>query len=86
MKGLIEYLKRFLTRSKVSSTDSDAGSTKSTDSLSDVSWKHHIAYVFVFIVIYNFIIIPVLALLGVVLPPVPLPEVWKLLSVIITGS
>ncbi|WP_391487820.1 hypothetical protein [Leclercia tamurae] len=71
MKGLIEYLKRFLTRSNVSSTDSDAGSTKSTDSLSDVSWKHHIAYVFVFIVIYNFIIIPVLALFGVVLPPVP---------------
>jgi len=86
MKGLIEYLKRFLTRSNVSSTDSDAGSTKSTDSLSDVSWKHHIAYVFVFIVIYNFIIIPVLALFGVILPPVPLGEVWKLLGVIITGS
>lgn len=86
MKGLIEYLKRFLTGSNVSSTDSDAGSTKSTDSLSDVSWKHHIAYVFVFIVIYNFIIIPVLALFGVILPPVPLGEVWKLLGVIITGS
>jgi len=86
MKGLIEYLKRFLTRSNVSSTDSDACSTKSTDSLSDVNWKHHIAYVFVFIVIYNFIIIPVLALFGVVLPPVPLGEVWKLLGVIISGS
>lgn len=86
MKGLIEYLKRFLTRSNVSSTNSDAGSTKSTDSLSDVSWKHHIAYVFVFIVIYNFIIIPVLALFGVVLPPVPLGELWKLLGVIIGGT
>ena len=83
MKGLIEYLKRFLTRSNVSSTDTG---TKSTDRLSEVNWKHHIAYVFVFIVIYNFIIIPVLALFGVVLPPVPLGEVWKLLGVIIGGS
>lgn len=86
MKGLIEYLKRFLTRSNVSSTDSDSGSTKSTNSLSDVSWKHHIAYVFVFIVIYNFVIIPVLALFGVVLPPVPLGEVWRLLEVILGGG
>ncbi|UYM56768.1 hypothetical protein [Leclercia adecarboxylata] len=83
MKGLIEYLKRFLTGS---GTDTGTDTTKNTDSLSDVSWKHHIAYVFVFIVIYNFIIIPILALFGVVLPPVPLGEVWKLLGVIITGS
>lgn len=81
MKGLIEYLKRFLTGS-----GTDAGITKSTDSLSDVNWKHHIAYVFVFIVIYNFIILPVLALFGIVLPSVPLGEVWKLLGVIISGN
>lgn len=86
MKGVIEYLKRFLTRSNVSSTDMGTDTTKNTDRLSDVSWKHHIAYVFVFIVFYNFIIIPVLALFGVVLPPVPLGEVWKLLGLIITGS
>jgi len=84
MKGLIEYLKRFLTRSNVSSTD--AGSTKSTDSLSDVNWKHHIAYVFVFILIYNFIIIPVLALFGLIVPMIPLDEVWKVLIILIGGS
>ncbi len=83
MKGLIEYLKRFLSRS---GTDSGTETAKNTDRLSDVSWKHHIAYVFVFIVFYNLIIIPVLAFFVVVLPPVPLGEVWKLLSVIIGGS
>ena len=82
MKGLIEYLKRFLTGSGNVNTDN----TKNTDKLTDVNWKHHIANVFVFIVIYNFIIIPVLALFSIVLPPVPLGEVWKLLGVIIGGS
>ncbi|WP_347115595.1 hypothetical protein AAHB66_06620 [Leclercia sp. S52] len=83
MKGLIEYLKRFLTGS---GTNSDDGTAKTTDRLSDVNWKHHIAYVFVFIVIYNFIIIPVLALLGIIVPLIPLDEVWKILIILIGGS
>lgn len=80
MKGLIKYLKHFLTGSGGRGVDT---STESTDKL---TWKYRLAYVFVFIVIYNFIIIPVLTLFGVMLPPVPLEEVWKLLGMIVNGG
>ena len=53
----------------------------------DSSWKHYIAYVFVFLIMYNYVIIPVvLVVFGVYLPPVVLDDVIKMLVLILSGT
>jgi hypothetical protein len=53
----------------------------------DTSWKRYIAYVFVFLIVYNYVIIPVvLAVFGVWLPPVVLDDVIKMLVLILSGT
>lgn len=53
----------------------------------DGTWKHYIAYVFVFLIVYNYIIAPVvLAAFGVWLPPVVLDDVIKMLVLILSGT
>ena len=53
----------------------------------DTSWKHYIAYVFVFLIVYNYVIIPVvLSVFGVWLPPVVLDDVIKMLVLILSGT
>jgi len=50
------------------------------------TWRQLLGYVLTFIVFYNYVIIPVLVLFGVVLPPIPLADVWKVLIILIGGS
>jgi len=53
----------------------------------DNTWKHYIAYVFVFLIVYNYVIAPVvLAVFGVWLPPVVLDDVIKMLVLILSGT
>ncbi|MCZ6412885.1 hypothetical protein [Cronobacter sakazakii] len=47
------------------------------------TWRQGLGWVLTFVVLWNFVIIPVLAAFGVVLPPVPLDEVWKVLVILI---
>ncbi|CAI1551954.1 MULTISPECIES: hypothetical protein [Serratia] len=50
------------------------------------TWRQALGYVLTFIVAWNYVILPVLAVCGVVLPPIPLDDVWRVLIVLIGGS
>lgn len=50
------------------------------------TWRQALGYVLTFIVFYNYVGIPLLALYGVLLPAIPLDEVWKILILLIGGS
>ncbi|WP_419058949.1 hypothetical protein [Kluyvera georgiana] len=50
------------------------------------TWRSFLGYTLTFIILWNFVVIPVLALFGVLLPPVPLDQVWKVLLVLIGSS
>lgn len=50
------------------------------------TWRQGLGWVLTFVVLWNFVIIPVMAAFGIVLPPVPLDEVWKVLVILIGGS
>ncbi|MCL7887721.1 hypothetical protein [Klebsiella pneumoniae] len=41
------------------------------------TWRQGLGWVLTFIILWNYVIVPVLALCGVVLPIVPLDEIWK---------
>ncbi|EPH2854233.1 hypothetical protein P5G89_20355 [Serratia nevei] len=50
------------------------------------TWRQALGYVLTFIIAWNYVILPVLAVCGVVLPPIPLDDVWRVLIVLIGGS
>lgn len=50
------------------------------------TWRHGLGWVLTIVVLWNFLIIPVLAAFGVMLPPLSLDEVWKLLVILIGGT
>ncbi len=88
VKGLISKLAGLLTGKQNTATaagDSTKVEGQTSGKVQDNKWKHYIAYVFVGIVVYNVMVIPVLALFGIVLPPVVLDEVWKILVILLSG-
>ncbi|MDP8730168.1 hypothetical protein [Serratia marcescens] len=50
------------------------------------TWRQALGYVLTFIVAWNYVILPVLLVCGVVLPPIPLDDVWRVLIVLIGGN
>ncbi|MBW5842466.1 hypothetical protein H0I54_11645 [Yersinia kristensenii] len=50
------------------------------------TWRQALGYALTFIVFYNFVVIPLLALCGIPLPIVPLDDVWKVLIILIGGG
>lgn len=50
------------------------------------TWRQALGYVLTFIVAWNYVILPVLLVCGVVLPPIPLDDVWRVLIVLIGGG
>jgi uncharacterized membrane protein len=51
------------------------------------TWRQALGYVLTFIVAWNYIVIPILGVcFGVVLPPIPLQDVWRVLIMLIGGS
>lgn len=50
------------------------------------TWRQALGYILTFIVFYNYIVIPILAVFGVVLPTIPLTEVWKVLILLVAGG
>ncbi|MEL5234094.1 hypothetical protein PTR36_01340 [Serratia bockelmannii] len=50
------------------------------------TWRQALGYVLTFIVAWNYVILPVLGVCGVLLPPIPLDDVWRVLIVLIGGS
>ncbi|CQI92522.1 Uncharacterised protein [Yersinia rohdei] len=42
------------------------------------SWRNYMGYACVIIILWNFIMIPVLALFGVVLPIIPLEQIFRI--------
>lgn len=50
------------------------------------TWRQGLGWVLTFIILWNYVIVPVLALCGVVIPIVPLDEIWKVLIILIGGS
>lgn len=50
------------------------------------TWRQALGYVLTFMVAWNYVAIPVLALFGIVLPTIPLADVWKVLIILIGGS
>ncbi|WP_072271348.1 hypothetical protein [Serratia marcescens] len=41
------------------------------------TWRQALGYVLTFIIAWNYVILPVLLVCGVVLPPIPLDDVWR---------
>lgn len=50
------------------------------------TWRQGLGWVLTFIILWNYVIVPVLLLFGIVLPIVPLDEIWKVLIILIGGS
>jgi len=50
------------------------------------TWRQGLGWVLTFIVFYNYVVIPLLALCGFVLPSIPLDEVWRVLIILIGGN
>ncbi|WP_460216810.1 hypothetical protein [Escherichia coli] len=50
------------------------------------TWRQGLGWVLTFIILWNYVIVPVLAICGVVLPIVPLDEIWKVLIILIGGT
>lgn len=50
------------------------------------TWRQALGYVLTFIVAWNYVAIPVLALFGLVLPTIPLADVWRVLIILIGGN
>ncbi|WP_235234501.1 hypothetical protein [Mangrovibacter sp. MFB070] len=50
------------------------------------TWRQMLGYVLTFIVFYNYVVIPIFALMGLVFPAIPLDEVWKVLIILIGGG
>ncbi|SJZ36404.1 Phage terminase, large subunit GpA [Pantoea eucalypti] len=50
------------------------------------TWRQALGYILTFIVFYNYVVIPILAVFGVVLPTIPLTEVWKVLTLLVGGG
>lgn len=50
------------------------------------TWRQALGYVLTFIVAWNYVILPILLVCGVVLPPIPLDDVWRVLIVLIGGN
>jgi len=50
------------------------------------TWRQALGYILTFIVFYNYVVIPILAVFGVVLPTIPLTEVWKVLILLVGGG
>lgn len=50
------------------------------------TWRQGLGWVLTFIILWNYVIVPVLALCGVVLPIVPLDEIWKVLILLVGGA
>ena len=50
------------------------------------TWRQGLSWVLTFIIFYNYVVIPLLALSGVLLPAIPLDQVWKVLIILIGGS
>ncbi|MDX6042782.1 hypothetical protein [Scandinavium lactucae] len=49
------------------------------------TWRQGLGWVLTFIILWNYVIVPVLLLFGIVLPIVPLDEIWKVLIILIGG-
>ncbi|MEI7342215.1 hypothetical protein WCT87_12105 [Pectobacterium brasiliense] len=47
------------------------------------TWRQGLGWVLTFIILWNYVMVPLLLLMGVVLPVLPLDEVWKVLLVLI---
>ncbi|KMJ14037.1 hypothetical protein [Serratia marcescens] len=50
------------------------------------TWRQALGYVLTFIIAWNYVILPVLLVCGLLLPPIPLDDVWRVLIVLIGGS
>jgi len=50
------------------------------------TWRQGLGWVLTFIILLNYVIVPVLAFCGVVLPILPIDEIWKVLFILIGGS
>ncbi len=54
---------------------------------SSFTWRQCLGYVLTVIVAWNYIVIPILGVcFGVVLPPIPLQDVWRVLIILIGGG
>lgn len=50
------------------------------------TWRQGLGWVLTFIIFYNYVVIPLVVLFGVVLPAIPLDQVWRVLIILIGGS
>jgi len=96
--AIIELIKTglgFFQKKEQSKTDFDAQSSHEQNEITleetrktrnGFTWRQGLGWVLTFIVFYNYVVIPLLALCGVLLPAIPLDEVWKVLIILIGGS
>nr|WP_314523144.1 hypothetical protein [uncultured Rahnella sp.] len=93
--AIIELIKTgfgFFQKKEQSKADLDAQNSHEQNEITleetrkGFSWRQGLGWVLTFIVFYNYVVIPLLALCGVLLPAIPLDEVWKVLIILIGGG
>lgn len=88
---LVKTAVGFFTKRQESKVELDAKNSEQQNEITleetrrGFTWRQALGYVLTFIVAWNYIVIPVLALFGVVLPSIPLADVWKVLIILIGG-
>lgn len=50
------------------------------------TWRQALGYVLTFIIAWNYIMIPLLTLIGVVLPIIPLDQIFRILLILVGGN
>jgi len=93
--AIIELIKTgfgFFQKKEQSKADLDAQNSHEQNEITleetrkGFTWRQGLGWVLTFIIFYNYVVIPLLALCGVLLPAIPLDQVWKVLIILIGGS
>lgn len=93
--AIIELIKTgfgFFQKKEQSKADLDAQNSHEQNEITleetrkGFTWRQGLGWVLTFIILWNYVIVPVLALCGVVLPILPIDEIWKVLIILIGGS
>jgi len=87
-KGLDFFIKRKTIESEVSKTNAEGQIEVNKEEIEKVSfhWRNALGFVITLIILYNWIIVPVLDAFGIVVIQVPLGQLLQVLLIMVGGS
>ncbi|CAM4360312.1 TPA: 3TM-type holin [Shigella sonnei] len=87
-KGLDFFIKRKTIESEVSKTNAEGQIEVNKEEIEKVSfhWRNALGFVITLIILYNWIIVPVLDAFGIVVIQVPLGQLLQVLLIMVGGN